>query len=296
MELRQQTIQHTVHAEGIGLHTGQTVHLALHPAQAGSGVRFLRADLPGSEPIVARASSILDTRMATTIANGSAFVSTTEHLLSALYTMGIDKVLCVVTGPELPVFDGSAAAFVELIREAGIRTLTAPRTYLVPTETIELREGDKWIRIEPASEGLSIELTIDFDHPAIGKQTFATDVTPENFQFGMASARTFGFLKEVEALQSAGLGMGGSLDNAIILDEAKVVNAEGLRFQDEFVRHKALDLLGDLALVGFQVIGRVTGHKTGHALNACLTQHLLNNPQLWTVLTPAIPEPVYATA
>lgn len=296
MQLFQQTLRRTVHAQGIGLHTGKPVDLALHPAPAGSGIRFLRADLPESEPIVARASSIFDTRMATTISNGSAFVSTTEHLLAALYAVGVDNVLVEVSGPEVPVFDGSAARFLEMIREAGVAVLTAPRTYLVPTQTIEVHEGDKWLRLEPTLDGLFIDCTIDFSHPAIGRQQLALEMNAENFAFGVASARTFGFLREVEALQAAGLGLGGGLDNAVILDDARVLNADGLRFKDEFVRHKALDLLGDLSLAGLQVLGRVTSYKSGHALNAQLTQRLVAETHLWQPFTPAVPEPVFARA
>lgn len=296
MQLYQQTLRRTVHAQGIGLHTGHPVDLALHPAPAGSGIRFLRADLPESQPIAARASSILDTRMATTIANGAAFVSTTEHLLAALYAVGVDNALVEVSGPEVPVFDGSAARFLDLIREAGVAVLTAPRTYLLPTQTVEVREGDKWLRLEPSAEGLFIDCTIDFSHPAIGRQNLALDVNAENFAFGIAAARTFGFLREVEALQAAGLGLGGGLDNAVILDESRVLNADGLRFKDEFVRHKALDLLGDLSLAGLQVLGRVTSYKSGHALNAQLTQRLLAETHLWQPFTPAVPEPVFAHA
>ncbi len=296
MQLYQQTIRRTVYAQGIGLHTGKAVDLALHPAPAGSGIRFLRADLVDSDPIVARASSILDTRMATTISNGEAFVSTTEHLLAALYAYGIDNALVEVSGPEVPVFDGSASRFVDLIREAGIRTLTAPRTYLVPTETIEIHEGDKWIRLEPDSTGFAVDCTIDFSHPAIGNQQFQTHVDAESFSFGVAGARTFGFLREVEALQAAGLGLGGGLENAIILDDSRVVNSEGLRFHNEFVRHKSLDLIGDMALAGFQILGKVTSYKSGHALNALLTQHLLAHPEVWQRFTPAVPEPIFANA
>jgi UDP-3-O-[3-hydroxymyristoyl] N-acetylglucosamine deacetylase len=296
MQLYQQTIRRTVHAQGIGLHTGTPVDLALHPAPAGSGIRFLRADLVGSDPIVARASSILDTRMATTISCGAAFVSTTEHLLAALYAFGVDNVIVEVSGPEVPVFDGSASRFVEMIRDAGLRLLTAPRTYLLPLQTIEIKEGDKWIRLEPDSEGLFVDCSIEFAHPAIGAQTFQFAVDAENFSFAVASARTFGFLREVEAMQAAGLGLGGGLDNAVILDDTRVVNAEGLRFSNEFVRHKTLDLIGDLALAGFQILGRVTSYKSGHALNARLTQHLLEHPECWQRFTPAVPEPVFANA
>lgn len=296
MQLFQQTLRRTVSAQGIGLHTGSPVDLALHPAAAGSGVRFVRSDLPASEPIVARATSILDTRMATTICNGPAFVSTTEHLLAALYAYGIDNVVVEVSGPEVPVFDGSSARFVELIREAGVRQLTAPRTYLVPLQTIELRDGDKWIRLEPETDGLFIDCRIDFSHAAIGYQSLQLELTPESFAFALSGARTFGFLREVEALQAAGLGLGGGLENAVILDDSHVVNAEGLRYEDEFVRHKALDLVGDLSLAGLQMLGRVTAYKSGHALNAQLTQYLLQNPQVWQAVTPAVPEPIFANA
>jgi UDP-3-O-[3-hydroxymyristoyl] N-acetylglucosamine deacetylase len=296
MQLYQQTIRRTVHAQGIGLHTGSPVDITLHPAAAGAGVRFRRTDLPESAPIVARATSIMDTRMATTICNGPAFVSTTEHLLAAIYAYGIDNVLVEVSGPEVPVFDGSSSRFVDLLREAGVRPLTAPRTYLLPLQTIELHEGDKWIRLEPETEGLFIDCRIEFTHPAIGYQSLKLEVTAENFAFSLAGARTFGFLREVEALQAMGLGLGGGLENAVILDDTRVVNAEGLRFPDEFARHKALDLVGDLSLVGLQLLGRVTAFKSGHALNAQLTQHLLQNPHLWQAVTPAVPERIFANA
>jgi UDP-3-O-[3-hydroxymyristoyl] N-acetylglucosamine deacetylase len=296
MQLYQQTLRQIVYAQGIGLHTGKAVDLALHPAPAGSGIRFVRTDLVDSEPIVARATSILDTRMATTISNGEAFVSTTEHLLAALYAFGIDNALVEVSGPEVPVFDGSASRFVDLIREAGIRTLTAPRTYLLPTEVVEIHEGDKWIRLEPDVNGLSVDCTIDFSHPSIGHQQFKTPVDTEAFAFSVAGARTFGFLREVEALQAAGLGLGGGLENAVILDDSRILNSEGLRFQNEFVRHKALDLIGDMSLAGFQILGRVTSFKSGHALNALLTQHLLSHPEVWQRFTPAVPEQVFANA
>jgi UDP-3-O-[3-hydroxymyristoyl] N-acetylglucosamine deacetylase len=294
MQLYQQTICHTVYAQGVGLHTGHQIDLAIHPAKAGSGIRFLRADLPGSEPILAEATAILDTRLATTIANATGFVSTTEHLLAACYALGIDNALVEVSGPEVPVFDGSAVRFVEMLQDAGIRTLTAPRSYLIPVAPIELKEQDRWIRIEPAFDGLHVDCQIAFDHPAIGAQQFACKVDGPTFRSRIAAARTFGFLHEIEMLRASGLGLGGSLDNAVVINGEGVINEEGLRFPDEFVRHKTLDLLGDLALVGLPILGRVTSYKSGHALNAQLTQHLLANPESWERFVPAVPEAAYA--
>ncbi len=290
MQMYQTTLARSVYAEGVGLHTGRPAELVLHPAPAGSGVRFLRADLAHAEPIPALSTSIMDTRLATTIAKGAAFVSTTEHLLSALYALGIDNVLVEVNGPEVPIFDGSAARFVDLVREAGVRELTAPRSYLVPTAPVEIAEGDKWIRLEPLTDGLEIDCSIDFAHVAIGAQRFQAMVDADSFVFGISRARTFGFLRELEALQSSGLGLGGSLENAVVLDDDKVVNPEGLRFTDEFVRHKALDLLGDLALIGLPLLGRVTSHKSGHALNGRLTRYLVDNPGSWERFVPAVPD------
>lgn len=290
MQLYQQTIRRAVYSQGIGLHTGKQVDLALIPAPAGTGIRFLRADLPDSSPIVARSSSIMDTRLATTISNGSAFVSTTEHLMAALLAYGIDNLLIEVSGPEVPVFDGSAKRFVEMIKDGGIRVLTAPRTYLVPTQTVEINDGDKWIRLEPTGDTLRVDCHIDFTHPAIGAQHFGCDVTGEIFAREVAPARTFGFVRELEVLQSAGLGLGGGLENAVVLDDERVINEDGLRYRDEFVRHKALDIIGDLALVGLPLMGHVTAHKSGHALNARLTQMLYDRPELWERFVPVAPE------
>lgn len=296
MQYYQQTLRHTVHTQGIGLHTGRSVDLALHPAPAGTGVRFLRADMRGTPPILARADSILDTRLATTIAAGAAFVSTIEHLMATLYAFGVDNVIVEVCGPEVPVFDGSAARFVTLIEEAGIRVLTAPRTYLRPVTTIAIHEGEKWVRLDPGQDGLRVDCTIDFDHPTIGRQHCAIEVTPGMFRSSIASARTFGFLRDLEALQASGLGLGGGLDNAVVLDDTRVINPEGLRFADEFARHKALDLIGDLALTGLPILGNVTSYKSGHALNARLTQHLVAHPECWEKMVPAVQERVAVAA
>ncbi len=285
------TLDSRVQCTGIGLHGGKPVDLTLRPASAGTGIVFVRSDLGGSARFPARADWVVDTRLATSLGSGDARISTVEHLLAALRGLGVDNCTVEVDGPELPIMDGSASAFVYLIQQAGVRPQRRMRRRLVIRKTIEVREGDRWVRVVP-SRDFKLTVGIDYPHPAIGRQSLRElRLTPERFARRVAPARTFGFLKDVQLLQSAGLALGGSLQNAIVLDDARVLNREGLRFTDEFVRHKVLDLIGDLALLGLPLQGHVKAMRSGHGLNQALVAQIRANPDCWTVEVPAVPEP-----
>jgi UDP-3-O-[3-hydroxymyristoyl] N-acetylglucosamine deacetylase len=278
---RQQTLAEKVGCTGIGLHSGAPVQLTLAPARAGTGIVFVRTDRAHAVEIPARADRVTSTRLATTLGGGDATVATVEHLLAALYGLGVDNARVSVDGPELPVMDGSAASFVYLIRSAGIFTQRAPRSVLRVIEPIEVDEGDRRIRIEPA-RGLHVSYAVEFSHPAIGRQELRLGaLDAARFEAELASARTFGFLQDVRALWSRGLARGGSLRNTVLLDASRVMNEEGLRWPDEFVRHKALDLLGDLSLLGVAIDGHVKVECGGHALHHRLLQALLARPDAW---------------
>lgn len=276
--MNQHTIAEKVSCTGVGLHGGAPVQLTLQPARANTGVVFVRTDLATPVEIPARPEFVVDTTLATTLGVGEARVGTIEHLLAALRGLGIDNVRVEIDGPEVPVMDGSAASFVFLVRVAGVFEQAAPRRTLRLRKPVEVRDGDRWARFEPSrgARGLRISYDVDFAHPAIGRQGLrGLVVTPESFETELCRARTFGFLREVEALWRMGLGKGGSLDNAVILDDAAVMNPEGLRWSDEFVRHKALDLVGDLSLLGAELEGHVRVHKGGHALHQALVAEVL---------------------
>jgi UDP-3-O-[3-hydroxymyristoyl] N-acetylglucosamine deacetylase len=273
--LNQNTIAEKVSCTGVGLHSGAPVQLTLQPARAGTGIVFVRTDLATPVEIPARPEFVTDTRLATTLGRGDATVGTIEHLLAALRGLGIDNVRVELDGPEVPVMDGSAASFVFLVRVAGLFEQSSPRRTLRLRKAVEVRDGDRWARIEPA-RGLRVSYDVDFDHPVIGRQAIrGLELTPESFEAELCRARTFGFLRDVEALRRMGLGLGGSLDNAVLLDDRAVVNREGLRWPDEFVRHKALDLVGDLSLLGLAIEGHVRVHKGGHALHQALVAEVL---------------------
>lgn len=278
---RQQTIAEKVSCTGIGLHSGAPVQLTLLPARAGTGIVVVRSDRGRHVEIIARAASVHSTAFATTLGEGEDTVATVEHLLAALYGLGIDNARVVVEGPELPVMDGSAASFVYLVRSAGTFVQREPRTVLRFRKPLEVRDGERWIRIEPARD-FRISYAIDFEHPAIARQELelASD-DPDLFEREVAGARTFGFLREVRALWDAGLAKGGSLDNTVVLDDRQVVNPEGLRWSDEFVRHKVLDLIGDLALLGTRIQGHVRVERGGHSLHLQLVSAILANPDAW---------------
>ncbi|MBW1917185.1 MAG: UDP-3-O-acyl-N-acetylglucosamine deacetylase [Deltaproteobacteria bacterium] len=281
----QQTVAHRVSCEGIGLHRGQSVRMVISPAPANSGIRFVRADLPARPMIRACYSQVVDTAMATTLGVPGATLATVEHLLAALAGLGIDNARVEVWGSELPILDGSAAPFVALLQQAGVRTLRSPRIYCVIQQALEVVEGDKFIRVEPASDPC-FSYAIDFPHPLIGRQQVNFRMRPERFCREIAPARTFGFLKDVEALQANGLALGGSLDNALVLTASGLMNPGGLRFADEFVRHKLLDFIGDLALLGWPIHGHLQVVKGSHALHHRFMEVLASHTQAWRLGIP----------
>ncbi|MEY4014491.1 MAG: UDP-3-O-[3-hydroxymyristoyl] N-acetylglucosamine deacetylase [Pseudomonadota bacterium] len=280
--LRQRTLLSEVQAEGLGLHSGQRVRLGLRPAPADHGIVFRRTDLPAPNEVRADAAAVGDTQMASTVSEGAVKVSTVEHLMSALSGLGIDNLLIEVSAPEIPIMDGSAASFVHLIRSAGVQEQSAPKRFVEVTAPIEVRDGDKWARLEPYF-GFRLDFTIDFQHPAIDQtgQEVHIDFAQTDFQSVIARARTFGFMRDVDFLRARGLALGGSMDNAIVLDETRVLNPEGLRRPDEFAMHKALDAIGDLYLLGRPLMARYSAYKSGHGLNNQLLRALISKPEHW---------------
>jgi UDP-3-O-[3-hydroxymyristoyl] N-acetylglucosamine deacetylase len=280
---QQRTIAEKVSCTGVGLHTGVPVQLTMHPMRANSGIVFVRRHHGRCLETLAHPAAVSSTSHATTLGTGQASVSTVEHLLAALYAFGVNNVRVEIDGPEVPAMDGSAAPFVYLIRNAGIFVQPEPCAVMRLRNTIEVSDGDRHIRIEPASQ-LRISYAIDFEHPAIGSQQLSLpSVTPEVFESEIARSRTFGFLAEVQALRQAGLALGGSLKNSIVLDSKGVINAGGLRWRDEFVRHKVLDLLGDFSLLGLRVKGHVIVERGGHALHQRLVNEIVRSPDAWTI-------------
>ena len=288
----QRTLRRPVSCTGIGLHSGNKVTLSLKPAAADYGIRFQRADLGGLE-IPATVTHLGGIQYQTGLTREAVSVETVEHLLAALTALGIDNVIVELNSPEVPIMDGSAAPFVYLVNEAGIRRLQAPRRYLKVLRPIALTQGDKRIALYP-SDHFKVTYSISFDHPLLRHQSRTMRITEESFVEDIAPARTFGFLKEVEMLRQRGLALGGSLDNAIVLGETGVLN-NALRFEDEFVRHKILDAIGDLALVGYPVIGHLVAHRAGHALHTEFAAKILEETQAWRLVEAsmdAIPLPL----
>lgn len=284
----QRTLKAAIHCSGIGLHSGRNITLRLEPAPADSGILFRRSDLPAAHAdIPARYDRVVDTRLSTVIANDSgASVATIEHLMSALAGCGIDNAVVSVDGPEVPVMDGSSAPFVFLIECAGIAEQTAPRRVLRMLKTVTVEHDGKRVSLQPA-DASRYAVEIDFDSRAIARQRYTFDLTQAGFKSRIARARTFGFLHEVEALRKAGLARGGSLENAVVIDGDRVVNPEGLRFTDEFVRHKLLDSIGDLYLSGHRILGQFTGYRCGHDLNNRMLHALFADPSAYA-LEPAL--------
>lgn len=280
----QRTLKSMIHVEGVGLHSGQMIQLRILPAAPGSGLVFVRTDLTPAVEIPARSDLVGDTRLATTLTRDGVSVGTVEHLVAALAGFGVDNARIEVDGPEVPILDGSCAPFVDLIQEAGGTVAQSkPKRFLVVKRTVGVEEGDKFARLEPASR-FSLRCSIDFDHPIVNRQSFELHMSDTAFVREVARARTFGFGKDVDAMHAAGLARGGSLDNAVVVDDFSVRNPEGLRYPDEFVRHKVLDAVGDLALLGAPLIGRYVGYKSGHALNTRLAATLLENPRAYDVV------------
>lgn len=281
----QRTLRRAISCAGIGLHSGKKVTLSLKPALADTGIRFRRTDLGGVE-IPASVTHLAAFHYATGLASDHASVDTIEHLLAALASQGVDNVLVELNHPEVPIMDGSAAPFVYLIQEAGIRRLNVPRRYLRVRRQVSLSQGDKRIAIYPADE-FKVSYSIAFDHPLLRHQAYTARITEDGFAEDIAPARTFGFLKEVEMLRQRGLALGGSLDNAVVLGETGPLNT--LRFEDEFVRHKVLDAVGDLALVGYPLIGHLVVERGGHALHTAFAAKLLEERDAWELVEAPAP-------
>ncbi|TAJ82839.1 MAG: UDP-3-O-acyl-N-acetylglucosamine deacetylase [Gallionellaceae bacterium] len=289
--VQQRTLRTTVQATGVGLHTGEKVYLTLRPAPANSGIVFRRIDLPRPVDIRAEAHAVHDTRLSTCLEAGGARVATVEHLMSALAGLGIDNVIVELSSSELPIMDGSAGTFVFLLQSAGIVGQSAARKFIRIKKTMEVKDGDKWVRFDPFN-GYKLSFTINFAHPVFAntKQNVTVDLGEHSYIREVSRARTFGFMQEVEYMRSQGLALGGNLDNAIVMDEYRVINPDGLRFGDEFVKHKVLDAIGDLYLLGHPLIGAFTGYKSGHALNNALCRALLADESAWEFVTFDTPE------
>jgi UDP-3-O-[3-hydroxymyristoyl] N-acetylglucosamine deacetylase len=282
--LRQRTIKAVVRATGVGLHTGKKVAMTLRPAQAGTGIVFRRVDLAEPVDIRAAATAVTDTRLCSALEGGGAKVATVEHLMSALAGLGIDNLYVDLAGPEVPILDGSAGPFVYLLKSVGIEEQRAAKRFFRIRSPVEVSDGDKWARFDPY-DGFKVSFSIRFDHPVFDRdgQSLSIDFGETSYVKEVARARTFGFAQDVEALRDAGLALGGSLDNALVLDEYRVLNSDGLRYADEFVKHKVLDAIGDLYLVGHPLIGAFSGHKSGHALNNQLLRATLAQDDAWEV-------------
>ncbi|XXF80389.1 UDP-3-O-acyl-N-acetylglucosamine deacetylase [Myxococcaceae bacterium GXIMD 01537] len=279
----QRTLSQSISCQGVGLHSGALVNLTLRPAPADHGIVFVRTDTPRPVCIPAQADFVVDTSMATTLGRDGVKVGTVEHLMAALAGLGVDNARVELDGPEVPVMDGSAAHFAHMIASAGVRELEGARGYLVIKKAVSVVDGDKEASLTPAS-GFRVSCTIDFKHPSISAQSFEVEVTDRLFLRDISRARTFGFLRDVEMLKKLGLARGGSLENAIVMDEQSILNPEGLRFPDEFVRHKILDAIGDVSLFGRPVVGHMTSFKTGHALNHKLVKKVLSDPSCYEVV------------
>ena len=284
--IKQRTLKSVVRATGVGLHSGAKVTLTLRPAGVNNGIVFSRADLPGSPHVRARADAVVDTRLSTCIGDGVARIATIEHLMSAFAGLGIDNVYVDIGGPEVPIMDGSAGPFVYLIQSVGIEEQKAPKRLVRIDRAVEVREGDKWARLEPY-HGFRIGFTIEYRHPVFdsGRQSVTVDFAQTSYIREVSRARTYGFTQDVEAMREQGLALGGSLGNAIVMDENRVLNHDGLRYEDEFVKHKILDAIGDLYLLGHPLIGSYQGHKSGHALNNALLRKLCADNSAYQVIS-----------
>src|SRR5579862_9235189 len=280
--LNQRTLKNSIRATGVGLHTGKKVMMTLRPAPPDTGICFRRVDLAEPVDIPARAENVGETTLGTTLVQGGARVSTVEHLLSAFAGLGIDNALVELTASEVPIMDGSAGPFVFLLQSAGIEEQSAPKRFIRIKRPITVRDGDKWARFEPF-DGFKVGFSIDFDHPIFTRRTSKAEIdfSTTSFVKEVSRARTFGFMRDIEMLREKNLALGGSMDNAIVLDDYRVLNEDGLRYEDEFVKHKILDAIGDLYLLGHSLIGAFYGYKSGHALNNKLLRLLLSDASTW---------------
>ena len=283
---RQRTLRNPIRATGIGLHTGRKVLMVLRPAPPNTGIVFRRVDLEPPVDIPARAINVTETTLGTTLTVGGAGVATVEHLLSAMAGLGIDNAFVELTAGEVPIMDGSAGPFVFLIQSAGIELQSSAKRFVRVRRRIEVEDGDRWARFEP-HEGFRVNFEIEFDHPVFHRhaQRASMDFSTTTFLREISRARTFGFARDMEALRGRNLALGGTLDNAIVLDDYRILNEDGLRYEDEFVRHKILDAIGDLYLLGHSLIGEFTGYKSGHGLNNRLLRTMLADAAAWEEVT-----------
>ena len=284
--IRQRTLKNVIRATGVGLHTGDKVYLTLRPAPVDCGIVFRRVDLDPAVEVKAKAENVGDTTLSSTLVDGDVRISTVEHLLSAMAGLGIDNAYVDLSAPEVPIMDGSAGPFVFLIQSAGVVEQEAPKRFIRIKKTIRVEEDDKWVQFEPFS-GFKVALSIDFDHPVFNgrSQLSEIDFSTTSFVKEVSRARTFGFMSQLESLRARNLALGGSLDNAIVVDDYRILNEDGLRYDDEFVKHKVLDAIGDLYLLGHSLIGAFSGHKSGHAMNNLLLRTLLANEDAWELVT-----------
>jgi UDP-3-O-[3-hydroxymyristoyl] N-acetylglucosamine deacetylase len=284
--LRQRTLKSAIKTTGVGLHTGARVDLTMRPAAPDVGIVFHRVDLPQPVSIPAHALNVGDTRLSSSLEKDGTKISTVEHLMSALAGLGVDNLHIDVAGPELPIMDGSAGPYVFLLQSAGLEEQKARKKYLRIKDPIEVRHDDKWARFE-AHHGFVLDFTIDFPHPVFGSETrrVVIDFAEHSYTKEVSRARTFAFMQDVEAMREAGLALGGSLQNAIVLDETRVLNSEGLRYDNEFAKHKVLDAIGDLYLLGHPLIGTYSAFKSGHALNNAVSRALLARPDAWELVS-----------
>jgi UDP-3-O-[3-hydroxymyristoyl] N-acetylglucosamine deacetylase len=289
--VRQRTLKKPVQATGVGLHTGEKVSMTLRPAPADSGIIFRRVDLSPVVSIRADAHLVHDTRLSTCLEANGARVATVEHLMSTFAGLGIDNAYVDMDNSEVPIMDGSAGTFVFLVQSAGMEEQHAVKKFIRVKRTVEVKEGDKWVRFDPFN-GYKLDFTIAFSHPVFAstRQQVSVNLGEHSYVKEISRARTFGFMHEVEYMRSQGLALGGNLDNAIVMDDYRVINPDGLRFDDEFVKHKVLDAIGDLYLAGHPIIGAFSGHKSGHALNNALVRALLAEQQAWEYATFVTPE------
>lgn len=280
--IKQRTLKNVIRATGIGLHTGEKVYMTLRPAAVDSGIIFRRVDLDPPVEIRSSCENVGDTRLSTALAKGDVRIATVEHLLSAMAGLGIDNAYVDVSAPEVPIMDGSAGPFVFLLQSAGIEEQSAPKRFIRIKKTVTVRDGDKWARFEPF-DGFKVGFSIDFDHPIFTRRTSTAEIdfSTTSFVKEVSRARTFGFMRDIEMLRERNLALGGSMDNAIVLDDYRVLNEDGLRYEDEFVKHKILDAIGDLYLLGHSLIGAFFGYKSGHELNNRLLRALMADASAW---------------
>ena len=289
MNFKQRTLKTDVGCTGLGLHSGEKVKITVRPASCGTGIRFVRTDLPGSSYVDARFDNVFDTTLATSIGSNGCRVSTIEHLMAAFYGLGIDNARVELDGPEVPIMDGSSAPFVYLLKSAGIEEQKDPKQFIVVKKPFKLDDGNRSIRVYPSNE-LKISYMIDFQHPLLRNQEYELCFSGGDFIREISRARTFGFLKDVQTLKANGFAKGGSLDNAVVIDDFRILNEDGLRYKDEFVRHKILDFIGDLSLSQAPVIGHFVVKKSGHFLNQKMLTKLMASKKHWKVLTFVSPE------